>query len=235
MLKVLDLFSGIGAFSLGLYAAGGFETQAFCETDLFCRSVLSRRWPNIRIHGDIKQTSFIEYTSIDLICGGFPCQDVSRGGSNEGLKGQQSQLWSEYYRAIMEIMPKWIVIENVSLLRTRGLGTILRQLDAIGYVGEWHVIPASAIGGQHNRERLWIIANHSSLGVQRLWPEGHSFARKVAQAILPLRSGDGQWLIEPDFRRSSDGSANRLDRIKSIGNSIIPQIAEIIGTAILRS
>jgi DNA (cytosine-5)-methyltransferase 1 len=153
-MRVLDLFSGIGGFSLGLEAAG-FETIAFCEIDPFCRSVLKRHWPDVWCFEDV--CTLPAGIEADVICGGFPCQDISVAGRNAGLVGARSGLWSEYRRHIEEIKPKWAIIENVSILRGRGLDQVLGELAEIGYDAEWHCIPASALGAHHERAESGLL------------------------------------------------------------------------------
>lgn len=157
-LKVLDLFSGIGGFSLGLERTGGFETVAFCEIDPFCRAVLRKHWPDVPIHEDVRELTVEQVGTVDVICGGFPCQDLSFAGKGAGLAGERSGLWSEIRRLSSESQPRYIVVENVSALLSRGLGDVLADLAAIGYDAEWHCIPASTVGAPHRRDRIWIIA-----------------------------------------------------------------------------
>lgn len=161
-MKVLDLFSGIGGFSLGLERAG-METVAFCEVDETCQRVLEKHWPEIPIWDDVKSLnknalSAIGIDQIDVICGGFPCQDISVAGKGKGLKGERSGLWFEYKRLIGDLRPRYAIIENVANLRSRGLTTVLQDLRALGYNVEWHIISACSIGAVHRRERIWIIA-----------------------------------------------------------------------------
>lgn len=160
-MNVLDLFSGIGGFSLGLERAG-FKTVAFCEIDPFCRRVLAKHWPNVPCYEDVRTLSAQHITADGLvpevICGGFPCQDISVAGKGAGLAGERSGLWSEFARLIGELRPRYAIVENVSALLGRGLGTVLGDLSSIGYDAEWHCIPASAIGAPHRRDRVWIVA-----------------------------------------------------------------------------
>ena len=161
-LKLLDLFSGIGGFSLGLERSGAFETVAFCEVEPFCRAVLAKHWPGVKCYGDIRgltgDTLKQDGIEVDAICGGFPCQDISIAGKGEGIEGARSGLWREFARLIGELRPRVAVMENVAILRSRGLGTVLGELAALGYDAEWHCIPASALGAPHQRDRIWITA-----------------------------------------------------------------------------
>lgn len=160
-MRVLDLFSGIGGFSLGLERAG-FQTVAFCEIDPFCRRVLAKHWPEVPIYDDVRELTGARLTAdgiaIDAIAGGFPCQDISIAGRGAGLDGERSGLWREYARLIGELRPQYAIVENTAALLSRGLGTVLGELAAIGYDAEWHCIPAAAVGAPHLRDRVWIVA-----------------------------------------------------------------------------
>ena len=162
MLKVLDLFSGIGGFSYGLEKTGGFETIAFCEIDKHARKVLSKYWPNVKQYENITELTYEKLQKDNLIpeviSGGFPCQDISVAGKQAGIIGQRSGLWSEFARLIKDVRPAWAIIENVSALKSKGLTLVLQDLAEIGYNAEWHCIPCSALGGLHRRDRIWIIA-----------------------------------------------------------------------------
>lgn len=157
-MKVLDLFSGIGGFSLGLERAG-MKTVAFCEIDPFCRKVLKKHWPDVPIFEDVRTLTYEQVGPVDVICGGFPCQDISVAGKGAGIDGERSGLWKEYARLIGEIRPRYVIVENVAALLGRGLGRVLGDLAEIGYDAEWHCIPASAVGAPHRRDRVWIVAN----------------------------------------------------------------------------
>ena len=180
--KVLDLFSGIGGFSLGLQNTGGFETVAFCEIEPFCHKVLKKHWQDVPIYNDIKELNYdtLQADGIEptVITGGFPCQDISVAGEQKGIIGERSSLWSEYARLIEDVRPTWAIIENVPTLRSKGLTLVLQNLSEIGYNAEWHCIPCSAIGGLHRRDRIWIIAypmenSRCTLG-QRSFIEGEN-------------------------------------------------------------
>jgi len=163
--KVLDLFAGIGGFTLGLERAG-FETVAFCEIDPFAQKVLNKNWPKVPIYDDVKEITAAQLRTdgieVDIITGGFPCQDISVAGKQEGLKGERSGLWSECARLLRDIRPRYAIFENVRNLLNGNNGDWFRQvlweISAIGYDVEWHCIPASALGAHHKRDRVWIVA-----------------------------------------------------------------------------
>jgi len=161
-LRILDLFSGIGGFSLGLERTSGFETVAFCEIEEFPRRVLAKHWPNVPCYRDVRELTAerlaADGIAVDVICGGFPCQDISTAGKGAGLAGERSGLWSEIARLVGELAPRFVIVENVAALLSRGLGDVLGDLASLGYDAEWHCIPASAIGAPHRRDRVWIVA-----------------------------------------------------------------------------
>ncbi len=160
-MNVLDLFSGIGGFSLGLERAG-MRTVAFCEIDPFCRRVLAKHWPSVPCYTDVRELTAARLAAdgiaADVICGGFPCQDISLAGAGAGLEGERSGLWFEYARIISELRPRFVIVENVSALLGRGLDRVLGDLASLGFDAEWHCIPASAVGAPHRRDRIWIVA-----------------------------------------------------------------------------
>ena len=162
-LNVLDLFSGIGGFSLGLERTGSYRTVAFCEIDEHCHKVLKKHWPTTPIFTDVSKLKWNLSEKVDVICGGFPCTDISVAGKQKGLNDEfgnatRSGLWFEYARLIGEIKPRYVIIENVAALRGNGLTRVLQDLWSIGYDAEWHIISARSIGACHLRERIWIIA-----------------------------------------------------------------------------
>lgn len=173
-MRVLDLFSGIGGFSLGLDRAG-MTTVAFCEIDPYCQAVLRKHWPDVPIYDDVRTLTNERLkadgiTGIDLICGGFPCQDISSAGKRAGIEGERSGLWSELARIIGEVRPRYAILENVAALLSgdsgRWFGRVLGDLAEIGYDAEWHCIPASAVGAPHRRDRVWVVADARGIEYQ---------------------------------------------------------------------
>ena len=299
-MNVLDLFSGIGGFSLGLERAG-MRTVAFCECDPYCQRVLRKHWPDVPVFDDVRgltaealanaeyarceRCGVVEIASrgaanaapsasqIDVICGGFPCQDISVAGKGAGIEGSRSGLWLEFARIIGEVRPRYVIVENVAALLGRGLERVLGDLAALGYDAQWHCIPASAIGAPHRRDRIWIVAHpgcergsrRGEIGnlvgpsraaevdgqqrkrVRHAADDGSANVAYTASAGLegwkqPKASSwgslaqltSGQWLVEPDVGRVAHGVPARVDRLRALGNAIVPQIAEIIGRAILK-
>jgi DNA (cytosine-5)-methyltransferase 1 len=269
MMRVLDLFSGIGGFSLGLERTGGFETVAFCEIEPFPRRVLAKHWPGVPIYEDVRTLTAdrlaADGIAVDVICGGFPCQDISTAGSGDGLAGERSGLWFEYARLVGEIRPGIVIVENVSALLHRGLDEVLGTLATLGYNAEWHCIPASYVGARHRRDRLWIVAHTN--GQWELQPEGlfRNFRRWAGNTCQDVSDADGfgqsgpwwtfnagnseayadrevyrtfddrGWPAEPDVGRMAHGVPNGVDRLSALGNAVVPQIPELIGRAILAS
>ncbi len=246
-LRVLDLFSGIGGFSLGLERTGGFETVAFCEIEPFPRRVLAKHWPEVPCYDDVRTlTGDVlrrDGIAVDVITGGFPCQDLSVAGKQRGMgEGTRSGLWSEIVRLVGELRPQYVIVENVAALlagpserRGRWFGRVLGDLAECGYDAEWENIPASALGAPHRRERVWLIAYPNQ--------DGCVLSYDVARWLLPLKSA----LVWKPF-----GAANNRVRVQELakvcwdddglpaelgayGNSVVPQIPELIGHAILQA
>lgn len=165
LVNVLDLFSGIGGFTLGLERAG-FSTVAFCETDDFCRRVLAHHWPNIPIHGDITYLNARPYRgTVDVVVGGFPCQPYSQAGKRGGSEDDRA-LWPEMLRVVEEVQPTWFVGENVTGLEHLALAECVSDLEGLGYAVQVFDIPACGIGASHRRHRIWIVAHADGAGVR---------------------------------------------------------------------
>lgn len=257
-LKVLDIFSGIGGFSLGLERTGGFETVAFCEIEEFPRRVLAKHWPEVpqyhdvtKLTGDILRRDGI---SVDVITGGFPCQDISTAGKRAGMsEGTRSGLWSEIVRLIGDLSPRYVIVENVANLLSgpsekRGgwFGRILGDLAECGHDAEWENIPAAAVGLASRRERVWLVSYPQQVsrpqpifagydGAQRKWggptkrlPNG--VRSKVGSTVPSVFS---QWVDKPDSHGMDNGHSDWPYRLACCGNAVVPQIPELIGRAIL--
>ena len=341
-LKILDLFSGIGGFSLGLEATGGFETVAFCDIDPYCRSVLKKHWPNVPIFEDIRKLKGTDIGTVDIITGGYPCQPFSVAGKQKGVEDKR-HLWPEYFRLIKECRPTWVIGENVSGHIKLGLDSVLEDLESEGYATRTFSISASSIGANHQRERIWIVANSDSSGSESSQPaiireqknkeigngqtdntaritsganstfpeqggetkmefmanseqsrpplqqygEARELEKKISgkkeernkssirpstcssdvansneERIFPTKitrnnGKDKQepndkhfrgcstiyggeilqdyWATEPNVGRVANGVPNRVDRLKALGNSLVPQIPFYIGQTILRT
>lgn len=300
-LKVLDLFSGIGGFSLGLERAG-METIAFCEIDKFCQKVLKKHWPHVYIHEDITKLDGKEYAgTVDIICGGFPCQPFSVAGKQKG-KDDNRYLWPEMLRIVSEAKPTWLIGENVPGIINLALDSVCADLEDEGYEVQTLVIPACAVNAPHKRSRVWIIAhtdskNESNVPInvaQWMVSDAQYFGRDTAAqqrchgetvfSIEKGKNGSGesegvytstsmadansqglqrrdvtgsykktysgiesrgqskrnspenrskQWDVEPSMGRVANGVSRRVDRLRGLGNAVVPQIPEILGRYII--
>jgi DNA (cytosine-5)-methyltransferase 1 len=240
-MRCLDLFSGIGGFAVGFHAAG-IETAGFCEINPYARKVLATRFPNIPIHDDITTLKGDQFGPVDIIAGGFPCQDISAAGRGAGLSGSRSSLWYEMHRVISEARPRFVVIENSPLLRRRGLEDVLGGLNALGYDAEWHCIPAGAVGAPHRRDRLWIVAN--SRDVANAMRPGLAAPEQsnrqeppgiLSEEIWHAATERSWWPPEPDVGRVAHGVPKRVDRLRCLGNAVVPAIPYLIGLGIHRA
>ena len=160
-MRVLDLFSGIGGFALaGQWVWGNdHEIVGFCEIDEYCHKVLNKNFPGVPIYEDIQKLNGKDFNDIDLITGGFPCQDISVAGKGAGIEeGTRSGLWFEMLRIISEVRPRFALIENVPMLTIRGGTRVIADLTKIGYDAEWTIIGADDVGAWHKRKRIWIVA-----------------------------------------------------------------------------
>ena len=330
-LRHLDLFSGIGGFSLGLEATGGFETVAFCDIEKYCLEILEKRYPGVPRYTNIKELNYETIKTdgvfpIDIITGGYPCQPFSVAGRKKGEKDPR-HLWPEMFRLVQELQPSWVIGENVSGHIKLGLDTVLKNLESEGYAARTFSISASSIGANHQRERVWIVANskqdnyfeqvrrrnEEESGIQKKYREEHGQSRQssgtsevwkksnrhenvedtrqLGGGLEPSgnkesigrgsyektewstnadqtsgssqrgevmantsskrtsrgetrredaenvgqsskRPWDGWWDIEPDVGRVAHGVPKRVDRLKSLGNSLVPMIPYYIGMTI---
>lgn len=244
-MRVLDLFSGIGGFSLGLERAG-METVAFCEIEEFPRKVLQKHWPEVPIYDDVRQLTAERLradgiTPIDLVCGGFPCQDISTCGKQAGIKeGTRSGLWSECARLLREVRPNYAIFENVTALLSgdegRWFQRILWDISKVGYDAEWHCIPASELGAHHHRDRVWIIAYSTKKRYASELLKKEHFKNMGHFSKAPLLLHTSIWndnVRDNRSLRDDDGFPEMLGQLNGYGNAVVPQIPEIIGRVIM--
>ena len=336
-LRHLDLFSGIGGFSLGLEATGAFETVAFCDIEKYCLEVLEKRFPHVPRYTDLRELNYEKLRAdgiisdgkkIDIITGGYPCQPFSVAGRKKGEEDPR-HLWPEYFRLVQELQPTWVIGENVSGHIKLGLDTVIENLEAEGYAVRPFSISASSVGANHQRERVWIVAHSERNGLLtseerrsfeetiskqqerqnnafnlertsglpfssenvedtrqhgggiepsgntesigrgslektewttnadqtsgssegeeittsevantnsergRSWETRREDAENVGQSSR--RPWDGWWDIEPNVGRVAHGVSKRVDRLKSLGNSLVPSIPYYIGLSIIQS
>ena len=232
-----SLFSGIGGFDLGFERAG-FEILWQVEIDPFCRAVLAKHWPDVRRYEDVRQVGG-ELENVDVVCGGFPCQDVSECGARAGLAGAESGLWGEMRRVVRFLRPGYVVVENVTGLFDRGFDVVLGDLAALGFDAEWATLSACAFGAPHTRERLFIVA-YADEGRRRASGSTTVEIPSAATAVDRRQRGAGaarlaDWPSEPGLSRVADGVSAVVDRGAGLGNAIVPQIAEWVGRRILEA
>ena len=232
MLTVGSLFSGIGGFDLGFERAG-FEIKWQVEIDPFCRQVLAKHWPNVRRYEDVRSVG-AELEYVDVLCGGFPCQDISSAGKRVGIEGPRSSLWREMRRLVGELRPRYVVVENVADLLIRGIGDVLGDLAGLGYDAEWTTLSACRFGAPHTRERVFIVAypDRRERGASR------PHQAQTAPANVSLDgAGDkarlSAWFaVEPALDRMVHGFSGLVDEIRPYGNAILPQESEWIAERI---
>jgi DNA (cytosine-5)-methyltransferase 1 len=229
-----SLFAGIGGIDLGFERAG-LNCKWQVEIDDYARRVLAKHWPGVRRHDDIRTWPTADAERVDIIAGGFPCQDISYAGKGAGLGGERSGLFFELVRVVREMGPKIVVLENVAALLTRGLGDVLGTLASLGYDAEWHCIPAGVAGAYFRRDRVFVVAYRSVAGGVRLqgqrqdkdraWSE-QQFTRLVEHELsVCVPAGKAQ--------RVSDGVPNRVDRLRGLGNAVVPQVAELVARRVI--
>lgn len=217
-MRVLSLFSGIGGFDIGLERAG-MQTVAFCEFDPYCQAVLKRHWPEVPIYDDVRTLSADTLRRngvwpINVIAGGFPCQDLSYAGKRAGIEGERSGLWSQFARLIGEVRPQFAIMENVPGLLSAGHGRVLGDLAALGYDAVWDCVPASSVGAPHRRDRVWIVAyarseqhegGSNALGRQTAEGLHHDVAFSTSER-LSQRDGSGAFAARQSNAEPERGS-----------------------------
>ncbi len=276
-----SVFAGIGGLDLGLERAG-MECKWQVEIDPYGKRVLKKHFPNVAQFGDIRECGAHNLNFVDLICGGFPCQDISNAntahaGGLLGLAGARSGLWREYARIICELEPRWVLIENVGAVTVRGIGAVLWDLAASGYDAEWATISAASLGAVHQRKRLYIVAERRVRfanemrddGDGELWcdecempyaecrhpgPDNwtEDFLQDPNRERLErderrILAQPDNWRHDADLARSArgnptprvcgrgDGIPHRMDRLKGLGNAVVPQVAQWIGERIMEA
>lgn len=295
MIRTLDLFAGIGGFSLGLEWSGGFETIAFCEIDGYAQKVLKKNWPDIPIYEDVRELNYDKLKAdglggIDCITGGYPCQPFSQAGKRKGDQDDR-HLWPEVNRLVATIRPRWCIFENVAGHVSMGLDEVLSDLEGQGYTAWPLIIPACALDAPHRRDRVWIVAhtgrfpswageeldgdktkrgkggtNTSNSGeavananrerrdgcTAKQRPQGGAIIEGNSNVPNPDNSGCQQqwgaksdeqkhpatecrrgWELEPAVGRVANGIPKRVDRLRCLGNAVVPQIPMIIGQMIM--
>jgi DNA (cytosine-5)-methyltransferase 1 len=262
-----SLFAGIGGIDLG-FERCGMECKWQVEINDYAQKVLEKHWPAVHRERDIRECSARNLQRVDIIAGGFPCQDISYAGLGAGLDGERSGLFFEAVRLVRELQPRAVVLENVAALLTRGLDRVLGTLAEIGYDAEWHCIPAAYVGAPHIRDRVFVIGfqsrnadriddnpkqkrnqqNTKSGGACGWCHQGESSAladtnikdaqgqRQEPIGIKPQfrdASYESWWAVEPDVGRVAHGVPARVDRLRGLGNAVVPQVAEYVGRMVI--
>jgi DNA (cytosine-5)-methyltransferase 1 len=258
VLTIGSLFSGIGGLELGLEWSGLGHTAWQVEQNAYCRSILARHWPDAVRHEDVCKVGSANLLPVDLICGGFPCQDVSSAGKRVGLSGTRSGLWYEFARVIAECRPRFVVIENVRSGAAKWVDAVRGDLERLGYASFPVPLAASDLGAAHERARVFLVGCRADADNQEfsstaglLW-RAREFA--AARAHAPDADGQGElqprriereggrwpcdadrcWTAEPAVARVVHGLSGRVDRERALGNSVVPQCAEVVGHVILQ-
>lgn len=242
-----SLFSGVGGLERGLELLGLGPVVWQCERDPYAYSVLEHHWPRATRYRDVRRIDG-QVERVDIICGGFPCQDVSVAGKGAGLDGARSGLWSEFARVVRLLRPRVVFVENVAALRGRGLDRVLADLAALGFDAEWGCFRALDVGAPHIRERIFVLAyaNGGGCGVERSaqprrfegpsW--GESDRRGADGSVHRFPPGPdriAEWegaspalsRAESLLRGGSHGLARRVDRLRCLGNAVVPQVSAL--------
>jgi len=218
-----SLFSGIGGLELGLEMCGLGPVKWQAEQDPYASAVLAKHWPTVKRYTDVREINE-QAERVDVICGGFPCQDISSAGHRVGIAGQRSGLWKEYARIVRALRPRYVFVENVADLCRRGIDVVLGDLAEMGFDAEWGVLGACAVGASHRRSRVFILAHSDRVRLQA-WIDG-SAALSGGQAGPDAQCGLG-WISEPNVGRVVDGFPRPVDRTRCLGNAVVPQQAAL--------
>ena len=230
MITIGSLFSGIGGLESVLEAAG-MKTIWQCERDPYARAILAQNFPGVPCYDDITRLDPDAIERPELLCGGFPCQPHSLLGKRAG-SADERDMWGEFVRIIDRLRPRWVVAENVASILTTDNGRffkrILADLDALGFDAEWSVISACAVGAPHTRDRLFIVSHANG---QQYKSNSPALGRQATAPVYP--GGRAEWPPEPTISRVAYGIPNRLDRIRCLGNAVVPAVAETLGRLIV--
>jgi DNA-cytosine methyltransferase len=221
-----SLFSGIGGIDLGFEMAG-IETSWTCEIDDWANGLLQKRFPNATHYRDVQEIGKDNLESVDIISGGFPCQDISTAGKGAGLDGKRSGLWFEMWRIICELQPRWVLIENVANLANKGGARVLHDLAEAGYDAEWQVISAKDVGARHLRKRLWIVAYKRELFnsiKQGLQGQLHSFEGESGNKVRRERIAENS--IQGGSSNLPNSTKQRLQRHRRNSSLRIENVAK---------
>lgn len=233
-LTVGSLFSGIGGIDKGLQDAG-MEITWQCEKDPWCRKILTKHWPEVPKYEDVRSIDWGTVEPVDLICGGPPCQPFSFAGERGGPSDERD-MWPEFIRCIASLRPTWAIGENV-VGALHHMATVIKpELGAIGYRVRMFGIPACAVGAKHERQRIWLVANCQSVPMEKY--------QMVNQARLPgqpgrmgreIQAGNCWTIHQPGLVGVAHGVPHRVDRLRGLGNAVVPQIVEHLGRLILHA
>jgi DNA (cytosine-5)-methyltransferase 1 len=245
-----SLFAGIGGFDLGFERAG-MVCKWQVEIDDYATKILEKHWPDVHRERDVRTVGRHNLEQVDIVCGGFPCQDVSYNGLRAGIHGKRSGLFAQAVRVVDEMRPRVVVLENVAALLDGGLGVLLGALASVGFNAEWDVIPACSVGAHQIRERVFVLAysEHSGLeggrGVDSVGKKVFHSSRvceyespggtfQTDAALSEFAKHQTEWHREPGMGRVANGVSGRVDRIRGLGNAVVPQVAEWIGRRIVQ-
>ena len=227
-MNYLSLFTGVGGGDLSFqHLLEGFRCVGYVEYEKYCQDVIRQRIEDglldcSPIFGDIREFNR-DYAEgykgmVDLITGGFPCQDISCAGKGKGIEGERSGLWSEMAEVVCQIRPRYVFVENSPMLTIRGLGTVLRDLAQMGFDAKWGCISAAQINATHKRDRIWIVAYPKNI-------HGLCSQKTKRNKFQKFRRFESRGKIESNLGRIYDGMAYDMDRLKAIGNGQVPRVA----------
>ena len=239
-MKFLSLFAGIGGFDLGLERAG-MECVGQVEINPFCQKVLAKHWPNVKREGDIRDVKKDTFEAVDLVCGGFPCQPFSSAGNKKGAADNR-YLWPEMLRVIEIYKPTWVIGENVVGIINMAFDQVCVDLESKGYEVQPIIIPACSVNAPHRRDRVWFLAYSKSVGNGR---KSRALAKETLEAFSEVNGlqFNGESKTGNEIRRPTqspvcgrdNGIPNWMDRIKALGNAVVPQVVKEIGKSILKA